>query len=250
MVMRRNLRRYGIVAALALTGCGSKAPQIDQLGPDQLFQRGEDAFARRKWSDAITAFTAYSFRFPSNPRAQEARYRLAEAYFAKKEYITAASEFDRLSNEFPAGPWADDARFKTCESYYRLSPKPQLDQQNTKGAIDHCIALEAYYPTSEYVTRAREIATELTNRLADKQFNAGDFYYKRGAYDSGIVYFELTVRDFPTTKAAPRALLRLYQTYEKLKYKEEMEAAKARLLKDYPESEQARSLAAPVAKTS
>ena len=56
----------------------------------------------------------------------------------RMEYITAANEFSRLATDFPAGPWADDARFRVCESYYELSPHPQLDQEYTRGALDHC----------------------------------------------------------------------------------------------------------------
>jgi outer membrane protein assembly factor BamD len=233
-----------LAVALVATGCSSRGNSLEQMGPDQLYQRGADAMERRKWSDAILAFSSFSLRFPTHGRVAEARFRLGEAYYNKKEYITAAGEFDRLANDYPAGPWADDARFKVCESYYRLSPKPQLDQQYTRGALDHCLSLETYYPNSDYVARARELAGELVNRLAEKEFLTGDFYYKRGAYDSGIVYFEATLRNFPTSNAAPRALLRLFQTYTTLGYKEEADAAKARLLKDFPQSEQARSLLA------
>ena len=247
---RMNCRHFVRLLAVSLiaTGCFSRGPNIEQLGADQLFQQGSDALERRKWSDAILAFNSFSLRFPTHGRVAEARFRLGEAYLGKKEYITAAGEFDRLANDFPAGPWADDARFKVCDSYTRLSPKHALDQQYTRGALDHCISLETYYPNSDYLPRAKELATEMLNRLADKEFGVGEFYYKRGAYDSGIVYFESTLRDFPTAKAAPRALLCLFQTYTTLGYKEEAEAAKARLLKDYPESEQARSMAASVAK--
>jgi outer membrane protein assembly factor BamD len=244
----RHVAKLLAVSVIA-AGCFGRGPRIEQLGPDPLFQQGADALARRKWSDAILAFNSFSLRFPTHGRVAEARFRLGEAYFGKKEYITAAGEFDRLANDFPAGPWADDARFKVCESYSRLSPKPPLDQEYTRGALNHCLSLETYYPNSDLVPRAKEIAVEMLNRLADKEFGTGEYYYKRGAYDSGIVYFESTVREFPTTKAAPRALLRLFQTYTTLGYKEEAEAVKARLLKDYPESEQARSLATPVAKS-
>ena len=248
---RMSVRHFArlLAASLLATGCFGRGPNMEQLGADQLFQQGTDALERRKWSDAILAFNSFSLRFPTHGRVAEARYRLGEAYFGKKEYITAAGEFDRLANDFPAGPWADDARFKVCESYFNLAPKPQLDQQYTRGALDHCLSLETYYPNSDYVARAKELAAESLNRLADKQYLVGDFYYKRGAYDSGIVYFEATLREFPTAKAAPRALLRLFQTYTTLGYKEEAEAAKARLLKDYPESEQARSLRSAVAKS-
>src|SRR5688500_5562550 len=85
----RSVVRFFAVALVA-TGCSSRGASLEQLGPDQLYQRGQDAFERRKWSDAILAFNGFSLRFPTHARVAEARYRLGESYFNKKEYITAA----------------------------------------------------------------------------------------------------------------------------------------------------------------
>ena len=236
-------RAFAIVTALiVLAGCGSKRPNPAQLTADNMYAEAEDYFSRRKWTDAIAAFERFTLQFPTHPRNAEARFRLAEAYFNKKEFITAATEFARLSSDYPAGPYADDARFKVCESYYRLSPKPQLDQQYTRAALDHCRSLETYYPSSEYIEKSQQLSQELVNKLADKEFRAGEFYYKRGAPDSAILYFESTVRDYPGSSAAPNALLRLFQVYTNLGYKEEADAAKARLLKDYPNSDAAKQV--------
>jgi outer membrane protein assembly factor BamD (BamD/ComL family) len=100
------------------------------------------------------------------------------------------------------------------------------------------------------VARSREIAEQMMNRLAEKEFRNGEHYYKRGAIDSAIMYYELTLRDYPASAAAPRSLLRLFQAYTSLGYKEEADAAKTRLIKDYPNSEAAREVqATAVART-
>lgn len=239
-----RLSRTVLIFAIAATGaaCGAKQPSLTQLGPDPLFERAVALLNDRDWTEAIAAFEQFVIQYPTHPRVQEARYRLAEGYFGKKEYITAANEFSRLANDYPAGNYADDARFKVCDSYYKLSPKTQLDQQYTRAAFDHCQSLIAYYPSSEYVTRAQEISKELRNKLAEKEYIAGEYYFKRGAYDSAIIYYEATARDYTDTIFSPRALLRLLQTYETLGYKEEAEATKQRLLKEYPDSPEARGL--------
>lgn len=235
---------------LLSAACGAKRQDASQITADQLYAEAEDKFGRRKWTDAIAAFERFTLQFPTHPRVAEARYRLGEAYFAKREYVTAATEFARLASDYPAGPWADDARFKVCESYFQLSPKPQLDQQYTRAALDHCRSLETYYPNSEYVARSAELTALLVNKLAEKEYRAGEFYHKRGAPDSAILYFEATVRDYPASVSAPNALLRLFQVYTTLGYKEEADAAKARLLKDYPDSDAAKQIGLTVSKTS
>jgi outer membrane protein assembly factor BamD len=225
-----------------IAGCGAKNKVPDQLAPDVLFEKALAELQGRHWAKATELFERFTIQYPTHPRLQEARFDLAEAYFGKKEYITAANEYSRLANDYPAGPYADDARFKVCESYYKLAPKPQLDQQYTKSAIDHCESLLTYYSSSEFAERGRKIISELKTRLADKMYLAGEFYFKRDAYDPAIVYYEAVLREYPDTETAPRALMRMYESYRVLNYKEEMEAAKARLLKDYPTSPEAKQL--------
>src|SRR5687767_13220995 len=96
---------------LVLMACSARGPGLENLTPEQLFDRGMAAYGNRKWTNAIESFERFVIQFPAHPRAQEARYRLADSYFGKKEYITAASEFSRLASDYPAGNWADDARF-------------------------------------------------------------------------------------------------------------------------------------------
>lgn len=230
-----------------LAACASRGTTTAQVPPDSLFQQALDALHNRKWTDAVTLFERFVVQHPTHDRVQEARLRLGDAYFGKKEYITAATEYSRLANDYPAGAYADDSRFKVCESYYRLSPKPQLDQQYTRAALDHCQSLITYYPTSDLAPKAQEMLTDLRVKLADKSFLTGEFYFKRNAFDSAIIYYEATVRDYAETQTAPRALMRLYETYQKLNYKEEADAAKQRLLKDYPTSPEAKQLNDPAA---
>jgi outer membrane protein assembly factor BamD len=230
----------GALIVALLAACASRGPAYDTMTADQLLQLGLDEKAERDWDEAVAALERFIFQYPTHERYQEARYALGEVYFERREYITAANEFARLATDFPAGDYSDDARFKVCESYYELSPGPQLDQEYTRGAIDHCQSLLAYYPDSEYAERARAMVAELTDKLADKLFLAGDHYYKRRAYDSAIQYFEDLLEQFPASAAAPKSLLRLYESYREIGYAEEAQAARERLLRDFPTSEEAR----------
>jgi outer membrane protein assembly factor BamD len=231
-----------LAGTLALAGCGARGPALEKLEADPLYLRGTEALQAKKWSDAIAAFERFTLTFPNHQRLPEARYRLAEAYMGRKEYVTAALEFNRLANDYPAGPWADDSRYMVCVSYYELAPGPQLDQEYTRSAIDHCQSLITYYPDSEFVPKARDRVTELTNRLAEKEFNTADFYFRKQGYDSSIVYFETVVREYPQTPWAPRALARMHEVYVILKYADEAAKTKEKLLKDYPDSPEAKRL--------
>lgn len=242
---RKKITRFvvALAAALPLAACAS-SPDLQGFGPDELYTHANRELSQENWTAAIEAFERLALQYPTHPRAQEARYKAGLAYMGKEEYLTATSEFLRLVTDYPAGDFADDARFQVCRSYQALSPKIPLDQEYTRAAIDHCEALVAYYPESEFAGPAREIVTRMRDKLAAKVLYGGEYYFRRGAYDSAIVYFEDVLDRFPGTATAPRALLLLVHTYERLGYEDEMEEARRRLLERYPDSPQAREVQA------
>jgi outer membrane protein assembly factor BamD len=228
--------------ALSLAACGSRGPVLNTLDQEGLFQYGMERLQERDWSDAIAAFERFTQTFPTHPRVAEARFRTGQAYAGRGEHVTAAMEFNRLANDFPAGPWADDARFEVCRAYHELSPSPPRDQEYTVSAIDHCRSLALHYPESEYVARAQEMLDELVNKLAEKDFETAEYYFRRRAYHSANIYYEGVASDYPETAWAPRALLRLHESYTRLGYEQEAEAARERLLREFPSSPQARQI--------
>ena len=99
------------------------------------------------------------------------------------------------------------------------------------------------FPDSEYAEDAARIVDELWHRLAEKTYDGGRWYQRRRAYDSALIYFEDVVRLYPRTSYAPRALHRMIEIYEILEYDTEIEETRARLVREYPDSPEARALA-------
>lgn len=240
--MRTGYSRRALLAlgfGLAVAACGPRGPTLAQLDAETLLARGMTAFQDEDWDEAIRHLERLSFVAPTHPRIGEIRYRLAQAHFSKREYITAATEYGRLANEMPSDTLADDARWGVCRSYRRLSPNPQLDQEYTYSAMNHCDALVQLYPESEFAQQARNVVREMRDKLGRKVYQGGDWYFRRNAFDSAIIYFEDVVDDFPDTPSAPAALLRLHQIYTLLEYEEEATAVREQLLSRYPDSPQA-----------
>jgi outer membrane protein assembly factor BamD len=239
-----------LLAVAVLAGCGSGNPQLSGFDGDQLLAYGIERMEAEKWDDAARAFETFIFQYPTHPQYQEVRFRLGEVYYEREDYLSAASEFARLADDFPAGDLADDARYRVCRAYSEVSPGPQLDQEYTRTAITHCESLLGYYPNSEFATEARELIARLRNKLAEKVFMTGRNYLRQGYYDSAIIYFDDVVDQFPGTGAAPKALAALFEAYTEIGYTEDATAAKERLLRDYPESEEARRLGGAAADSS
>lgn len=242
-----NIAIRFVILALAwmplLGGCASSGPPFSQMTADSTFQYGTNELAEGDWDGAIDAFQQFTFQFPSDPRYQEARFRLGEAYFGKEEYVTSAAEFDRLATDFPSGEYAPEARLKVCQSYAELSPKPQRDQQYTESAIEHCQSLVAFYPRAEQVAQAEVIIAEMRDKLAEKMFETGDFYFKRlKAYDSAIHYFNDTLTRYPESSIVPKVLFRLWEAYVEVGYDEEASEVRERLIREHSTTDEAKRI--------
>ena len=238
--MNAPLRRTVLGALVVLTAaCGGRQDPIGNLGAEELWNAGVTAYNAEDWREAIRYFDRYVLVGGSDPRVIQARYYVGQAYFQQRQYVTAASELSRLAADLGRTDLADDARFLACRAYDELSPNPQLDQEYTRAALDHCGALLDYFPDSEYAGQAADIIRGLRGKLAEKAFDAGRWYHRRRAYDSALIYYEDVVENYPESEWAPRSLLRQYEIYGVLEYEEEREEVRRRLVEDYPDSREA-----------
>ncbi|MBI4538252.1 MAG: outer membrane protein assembly factor BamD [Gemmatimonadetes bacterium] len=226
---------------VAAAACAS-APRLARMTQDELWQYALAEFEGRNWVRAIAALERLTLVYPNFERSVEVRLRLAQAYFQKKDYLVAASEFQRVTERYPAHELADDAALGVCESYFELSPIPQRDQTYSEKGITACDNVIRSYPGTESVGRATELRESLRTKLAQKDYQNGDFYFHRRLYDSAIIYYEDILERYADTAIAPKALLRLVESYTRIGYTEEAEAARQRLLRDYPNSPEARQL--------
>jgi outer membrane protein assembly factor BamD len=245
MTIHRTLRRasLALAAAAALSGCALfRSPP--PLTPDVAYARGMEAYEAGRWgraSDLLQQFVSVS---GPDPRLKPALMALARARMERREYVTAAADYLRVVTQFPGDPEAQDGRYGLCEAYYRLAPRAQLDQEYTVTAMTYCESYAQYFPASERAAVARGYVVELRERLAEKMYLNGFYYFRRGLHDASIVYFGRVADEYPGTAHAPLALARLVEAYGRLGYREEEAAARGRLLREYPQSTEARALSA------
>ncbi|HEV2150386.1 MAG TPA: outer membrane protein assembly factor BamD [Longimicrobiaceae bacterium] len=234
-LLRLSLALAGL---LLLAACGGKQGPA-QLAPDVLFERGMNAYRAGSYGRAVDLLDRFLQGNLGDPRTAEARMALARSRMERRDYLLAAGDFTRLLNESPPDSLQLPARFGICQAYQRLSPKPPLDQEYTQAAVTYCESVASYYPGTSQANQATQWVGELRSRLAQKSYETGMFYFKRGAYDAGVIYFNQAVEQYPDTPVAPAALLRIAESYDRIGYKEEAAEARARLLRDYPQSTEA-----------
>ncbi len=177
------------------------------------FEKAMNLYEQEEWSDAARAFETVVSIGRGTDSGQDAQYYLAESYFNNRRYLIAASEYDRFVQFYPNSPRRVEVDFKRAKSYYNLSPRYRLDQEYTYRALELFRLFNSRYPDSEYVAESSELITEMREKLARKQYSAGEFYKRTSRYNAAAVYYDIVIDDFPETSWAQLALVSQMESY-------------------------------------
>lgn len=228
-------------AAFLLAACAPPRPPRG-ISPEQIFQWSQDHFDRRKYGASVTGFRDFLVRDPLSPLADSAQFMVGESYLRDGQELLAITEFERMVQTRPGSELADDAQFGLCRAQWQLSPKVQLEQEHTRLTVQECRRLVQFFGGSPWVPRATEMTREAQNKLAEKAYRVGRYYFKRKLYESANIYFERALAEAPDGPIVPEVLRSLYLSYRRVGFDAEAEQIRRRLLQDFPDTEAARVL--------
>lgn len=232
MVSRLPLPAIAVLAVLA--ACTASFNLARYQTNDALYGAAMAEYEQHHWDNAIAAFERLTLQLPARdtllPRAH---WFLGRAHLERDEQLLAAQSFVRLVESFPADTLADDALFEAAKAYARMWRKPELSPEYGETAVGTFQTLLSAYPDSPRVAEAQQEIARLHDWMARKDYETGEYYQRRRAYDSAIIYFQDVVQKYPDTPTAKRASLKLLDVYHELKYAEEAEEVCAGLRARY-----------------
>jgi len=229
---------FGGFWLLVVTGCATTVPWLT-MDADALYRFATEQVEQENWNEAVASLERFLFAYPGDIRQPEARMALGRAHFAKKEFITSAAEFDRFLQRHPNHGLAPEASLERCRSYVELSPVSQRDQSYTERAVDACRETINEFPGLTVADSARTLQREMIDRLAEREYQDGFFYERRGLFDSAILVYQDLVDFYPQTSWAPKGLMGLYRSYRAIRWDSEADQVRDRLLLNYPDSPEA-----------
>ncbi|MFO8234170.1 MAG: outer membrane protein assembly factor BamD [Bacteroidales bacterium] len=149
------------------------------------------------YSKAIGLFEQINPSLKATNKADTVHFYLAKAYYETKDYILAKNYFQEFYRTFGDHSWAEDAQFLSAYCDYLLSPRPSLDQSNTREAINGFQMFIRRYPGSDKVQESRELIEDLQNKLAEKSYIAARLYYDMEDYKAAIIALNNSLKDYP-----------------------------------------------------
>jgi outer membrane protein assembly factor BamD len=200
------------VCSVLLAGC-SGAQRISHNSAEQAYQKGMELFEAGDHDSAIEYFRGVFEYGRGNEWAPEAQFQMARAHEERGQYLLAATEYNRFTQLYRTHELRPDAEYRRALMYYNASPNYKLDQTDTERAISNFQIYIQRYPTHDMVNDAEAKVAELRNKLARKQFEAGELYERRRMYRAAAYTYEQVFDLYPDTDYADQALMASVRTY-------------------------------------
>jgi len=151
--------------------------------------------------------------FRGTTKADTVFYYHAKCYIAMRDYTIAGYTFKQLAENYPSSTWAEESDYMTAYCSYKLSPRPELDQDNTAKAITAFQLFLIKYPGTDRREEAEQYIAELRNKLIQKSYLSGKLYYDLSEYRASIIALQNSLEEFPDTEHREELMFLLLKSH-------------------------------------
>ena len=220
---------------LAAASCHRFSPADFRSDPEGLYTASVRELRHGRWQRALDGLNVLSFELAARDTLlPKVRFYQAEARYGLGDFLTAAREFRRVADDFPADSLAAFALLRAGDAFARLWRDVELDPTHGQTAMATWQELAGRFPNSPAAPLAGVRLREMQDQFARKDYQTGLFYFRRGGYDSAILYFRGIIANYPSASIVPEVFVSLVQAYQAIGYREEREETCAHLRQYYP----------------
>jgi outer membrane protein assembly factor BamD len=251
-----KLTRFALIAVMVLSvaACrhGNQGPRgmrttpIDRemlkLTKEQIFQRGEEQFAAKKWAKARTYYTHLYENFPNDPLGRRSLLRIADTYYQQGDAVNlveAQYKYRDFLNRYPGSESADYAMLQIAMCSYMQMERPDRDQQKTREALDKFNDMLNTFPKSPLAKEAQKRKQDVLDHLARHDHIVARYYIKRHSYNAAVSRLNGIVENYPDYADRAGVFYDLGTALSGLGRKAEARLYFERVITEFPKSEYA-----------
>lgn len=192
-----------LMLIIAFAGCKSKFERLKASNDNaKKYQEAVKYYNKKEYSRALDLFDDLVQRYRGKAEAEDLYYYYAYANYKLKDFTSARYHFKVFADSYPNSSRTEECRYMSAYCYYLDSPIFSLDQENTQKAIDAMQLFINLYPKSDRVTEASKLIQNLRDKLEEKSYANSKLYLTIGDYQSAVIAFGNSLRDYPDTKYA------------------------------------------------
>lgn len=189
-----------LIIALFVSSCGEYEKLLKSTDYELKKTKAKEYFDDGQYLRSSELLTQILPRYRATEEAEELTWMNAQSYFGMKDYLMASTEFRNFAELYPYGKHSEEANFMAAMCDYYQSPRPELDQENTRNAIEGFTLFINRYPSSQRVSEATTYINELRERLVEKSYLSAKLYYDMKQYRAAVSALNTSLKEFPETR--------------------------------------------------
>jgi outer membrane protein assembly factor BamD len=189
-----------LIILVLVSSCGEYEKLLKSTDFDLKKAKVKEFYDAGQYVKSTELLTQILPRYRATEDAEELNWMNAKSYYGMKDYFMAGSYFKTFIDQFPFGKHAEEASFMSPMCDYMISPRSELDQENTRNGIEGFKIFMTKYPGSSKVEEAKKLVKELEERLVDKSYLSAKLYYDMKQYKAAVVALNNSLKEFADTK--------------------------------------------------
>jgi outer membrane protein assembly factor BamD len=189
-----------LLALLLVTSCGEYQKILKSTDYDLKKTRAKEYFDAGKYVKSSELLEQIIPRYRATEEAEDLIWMNAQSYFGMKQYDMASTVFKSYIEQYGYGKYIEEACYMSALCDYNVSPRAELDQDNTKKAIEGFTIFLSRYPNSSRAEECKQLMNELHERLVEKSYISAKLYYDMNQYKAAIVALSNSLKEFAETK--------------------------------------------------
>ncbi len=200
---------------LSLAACASSSENTQDRAAlcKARFENAEKRFKNKEYSrtkaplDEILAYCA------GTGFMEQAQFLLAETHFNLKEWLEARGEYSSFAMNFPSSPYIETAEFRKAVSSFNMKYHIARDESNTNQAMKDFERFASNYPESPLLDSVNYYLGQLTERLAERDFQIARLYFRIDEPQAAIIYLKEFLTFYPQSARLKDVTSLLIQSY-------------------------------------
>jgi outer membrane protein assembly factor BamD len=193
----QKLVLIAIFVLAILSGCSEFQKALKSKDYEYKYQKAVEYYDEGDWYRSQSLINDVLPVFRGTKKARKLYYMKAYTHFNQKEFILAGYHFRNFIKTYPNDPLTQECEYMLAECFRMEAPKYNLDQQNTKKAIQGYQLFINKYPNSVRVDTANIRIQQLHKRLEQKSFENAKLYYKLRDFKAALIALKNTMNDYP-----------------------------------------------------
>src|SRR4030042_953462 len=189
-----------LIILVLLTSCGEYEKLLKSDDYDLKETKAKEYFDNEKYVKATELLAQLMPRYRATEKAENLNWLNAQSYFKMKDYFSAITYFKSYVDTYPFGKYAEEATFMGALCDYNISPRAELDQENTRNAIEGFSLFMTRYPYSPRIEECKKYMKELQERLVEKSYLSAKLYFDMKQYKAAITALTNSLKDYSDTE--------------------------------------------------